>query len=138
MKKTKLFLFTLCLISVLVLLVSCGGENYNEGFSVKTPARATASGEASGTSDGVSDSTESGATSAPTATPTMNKDEFGQEVVFPTLPIDTDLESNTTAPGSSAPTTETPSTETAQPTQKPVIVTPAQKTGINLPPVWFK
>ena len=120
------------------MFVSCSGENYNEGFSVKTPARATASGEASGTGDVVSDSTESGTTSAPTATPTMNKDEFGQEVVFPTFPIDTELESATATPGTSAAATETPSNGTAQPTQTPVIVTPAEKTGIQLPPVWFK
>lgn len=142
MKKTKLFLFTLCLISVLVLLVSCNEENYNEGFSVKTPSRATATTEASATSDGISDSTESGATLAPTATPTMNENEFGEEVLLPTPPADedtdTDATANVTGDSSDVTTTGTPSAETATPTQQPVTqVTPAEKTGINLPPIWF-
>ena len=141
MKKAKLFLFTLCLIGALVLLVSCNEENYNEGFSVKTPSRATESPTSSQAEVTVNptDSTSSSATAIPTITPTMNKEEFGGEVFLPTPPPDTDAE--VTGDISNTPVTEAPSVETAVPTQKPTLqpqLTPATKTGILLPPIWFK
>lgn len=135
MKKTKLVLFTLCLISVLVLIVSCSGENYNEGFSVKTPARATAT-------NGVSDSTSSSTTSAviPSATPTLNEYDYVEDLLPTQPPVSATENIATNTPSTQAPSnnSETPVTSvpTQQPTQKPVSPSPT-KFGIDLPPIWF-
>lgn len=122
------------------MLVSCNEENYNEGFTVKTPERPTASAtnsdlEATAAPTGSVGSVE---TAVPTSTPTMNASEFGNEVLLPTPPPETDSDETSSSVTGTLQTENTPSAGTATATQSPVVqVTPAERTGIMLPPIWF-
>jgi len=149
MKKKTLFLLTLCIAFVLCFAASCGDD---EESGRKRPANATTPGQTS------SAEVTGDAAVTPTAQPTFNEEDAGIEDFLPTPPPATGTfaptnpetpPTNAPSNGSTVPTTNVPTsdatssatatptpTPTQQPTQKPT-QQPANRTGIELPPIWF-
>lgn len=150
MKKTKLFLLTLCIVTALCFAVSCGEDNNADGSNTKPTPSATQNVSDTTAGETNSDGNTAG-TTGQTAKPTMNEEDFGVEDFLPTPPPATgtfaptnpdDPTTEVPSNGIDATTTEAPTTDsgtssTATPTQQPTQPTLPVKTGIELPPIWF-